>query len=270
MIRGAAVAGMFYPGSSEKINDAMTMLFENAHPELEYEHIGGLIAPHAGYQYSGLTAAHAYKLLKGASYSTVIVLSPSHREFFRGCSIYEGDGYETPLGVVSIDQEIAQKLIDHDKKIFFGSEGHGLEHALEVQLPFLQTVLDDFRIVPLVMGDQRKENIDILANALASVMNETILVVASSDLSHFYSRSVATRMDGLIAEHIDNFDPDGLLALTEEKKSEACGAGLMIALMKACKQKGYEKSKILHRSDSGDTTGDTSEVVGYLSAAIYR
>ena len=153
--------------------------------------------------------------------------------------------------------------------IFKGYEGHRREHALEVQLPFLQSVLQDFKIVPVVMGDQSKRNIDALAKKLAEVSDDETLIVASSDLSHFYSKSQADKLDSVVEKRVREFDYESLQFDLENHTCEACGGGPIVALMKAANLKNIRHSMVLSRTDSGDVTGDNSEVVGYLSAVFY-
>lgn len=267
--RRPAVAGLFYPSNPVKLHNEINNLLTTGNTVDFQGKVFGIIAPHAGYIYSGNTAAFAYKLLKGRDIRKVIILSPSHREFFPGNCIYDGEGYLTPLGRIKIDKKIAEKMAEESDSVFLGKEGHQKEHAVEVHLPFLQHVLKDFKIVPVVMGDQEKKIVDDLAKAIAAVYDEETLIIASSDLSHFYSRDTAFKMDSLFEENIKEFDYEKLLKDIAHKKCEACGGGPVAALMKAADLKGIRKVKILHRSDSGDVSGDITEVVGYLSAVIY-
>lgn len=268
-IRPAAVAGYFYPDDSIKLTTQINKYLSQAVSKISPEKIFGIVSPHAGYQYSGLTAAYAYNLLRNKYYENVIIISPSHREYFPGCCIYAGDAYATPLGVVKINKQKSHLIVEGSKNIFFGENGHKLEHALEVQIPFLQSVLNDFSIIPIVVGDQSKVFVDELAEQLAKVVDEKTLLVASSDMSHFYSSAVADRLDSVVEEKINHLDYYGLRTALDEKKGEACGGGPIVSLLKAASIKGYKNSVVLHRSDSGDATGDKSEVVGYLSAVIY-
>jgi MEMO1 family protein len=199
-----------------------------------------------------------------------VVISPSHSEYFPGISVFEGDAYETPLGLLEVDKEFVDKIVNGSKIIFKGFEGHRNEHALEVQLPFLQSVIKNFKIVPIVMGDQRKEYVDELADALAKTIDDETLIVASSDLSHFHSKQEANILDSVVADRIQEFDFEKLQGDLEKHNCEACGGGPIAVLMKAASLKNYKHSAVLHRSDSGDITGDNSEVVGYLSAVIYQ
>lgn len=268
-IRHQQVAGYFYPAEKDKLEKDISLMLQVAKPEKLVDNIFGLIAPHAGYIYSGKTAAYAYNLLKGKKFKTVIIISPSHAEYFPGISIYDGDAYETPLGIVEIDQEMTDKIVEHSKTIFRGIEGHRREHALEVQIPFLQSVLNEFKIVPIVMGDQGKMFVDELSEKLSNVVDDETLIVASSDMSHFYSSEEADRLDSIVEKRINDFDYENLLKDLDGHECEACGGGPIAAMMKTAYLKNVNKSFVLHRSDSGDITGDKNEVVGYLSAVIY-
>lgn len=268
-IRPAQVAGYFYPAQPEKLKKEIDLMMEICKPEIQSEKIFGIIAPHAGYIYSGKTAAYAYNAIKKKSYKTVIVISPSHSEYFPGISVFDGDAYQTPLGILKVDKELTEKLLKQSNVIRLSQEGHRREHALEVQLPFLQSVLKNFKIVPVVMGDQTKLYVDELAVAIANVIDDETLVVASSDLSHFHNKFEANELDSVVEEHITNMDPESLMRDLEFNKCEACGGGPIAVLLKAAKLKRINSCAVLHRSDSGDTTGDNSEVVGYLSAVVY-
>ncbi len=269
-IRHQQVAGYFYPAEKDKLQKDIALMLQVAKPEKAFNNIFGIVTPHAGYIYSGKTAAYAYNLLKDKSYKTVIVISPSHAEYFPGISIYDGDAYETPLGIVELDQEMTAKLSEDSKIIFRGIQGHRKEHALEVQIPFLQSVLKDFKVVPIVMGDQSKIFVDELAEKISKVVDDNTLVVASSDMSHFYSSEEAERLDSVVEKRINEFDYEQLLKDLDDHECEACGGGPIVAMMKAASLKNINKSLVIFRSDSSDVTGDKSEVVGYLSAVVYK
>lgn len=333
-IRKPAVAGMFYPGNPEKLQEQISALFRKvgapdgkgigdapggagdmqrsagapfqggaARPAqgnagVVQENVGdmqrsadapfqrnvaepaqdsgntlqGIIAPHAGYMYSGLTASYAYKPLAEKKFTKVIILSPSHREYFGGISIYDGDAWETPLGKVNLAKAVADKMIKGGAPALMKSKaGHRDEHGVEVHLPFLQHIYgNDFEFVPVVMGDQTVINAEALTRALLEVMDDDTLVVASSDLSHFYTKDAANELDSVFARRVVQYDAEGLQNDLAVGKTEACGAGLVIAMMKAMKRAGVRNSKLLHRSDSGDVSGDYSSVVGYLSASFYN
>jgi len=155
-LRKPAVAGLFYPADPQKLESEIKQHLKNSIPSFIPSKVFGLVSPHAGYVYSGSSAAYGFNTLQNKKFKTVIIISPSHKEYFPGVSIYNGDAYETPLGEIPIDQEISDLLVDNKANIFRGINGHRDEHAIEVQLPFLQYVLEDFSIVPIVMGDQSK------------------------------------------------------------------------------------------------------------------
>ncbi|MEW5995011.1 MAG: AmmeMemoRadiSam system protein B, partial [Candidatus Zixiibacteriota bacterium] len=273
-VRKPAVAGLFYPAGAGELAKTIASFFA----EVDKTPISGrpqaLIVPHAGYTYSGRTAAMGYKLLEGEQYDTVVVVSPSHTVFFKGSSVYGGDGYETPLGVVETDKELSEKIARIHPQVYFSKMGHASgatrgEHALEVQLPFLQVVLGKFKLVAIVMGDQEEESARSLGETLGAALKDSnTLMVASSDLSHFHSEKVARRLDNSIREAVEKYDPELLLMTLETGRGEACGGGPMAAVMIAAKRLGATRSKFLHYTTSGETTGDFSEVVGYLSAAL--
>ena len=268
-IREPAVAGMFYSSSPSKLKGDIELLLDITRSDELYQDAFGVVSPHAGYVYSGRTAAYAFNAIGGKKYETVIIISPSHKEYFPGISIYSGDAYRTPLGDVPMNKVITSKLTENSKTIFEGIQGHRGEHAVEVQIPFLQTVMNDFMIVPIVMGDQRKMFVDSLAEKLAEVVDESTLIVASSDLSHFYTKQEADKLDSIVENRIKKFEFEKLQEDLESERCEACGGGAIVTLMKTADFINKRKSQVLSRTDSGDVTGDPSEVVGYLSAVIY-
>jgi MEMO1 family protein len=268
MIRPAAVAGMFYPASALELRRDVSALLGRMKPQKEDRRdIRGIISPHAGYAYSGYTAAHGYAMLSGAGYETVVIVSPSHREYFEGVSVYPGDAYETPLGIVEVDGGFRDGLIAASGFVVASARGHAAEHAIEVQLPFLQEVLPPFMVLPIVMGDQRPELCIGLGEALAGILRgRNVLLVASTDLSHFHPFDVAARLDGVMISDVKEFDYEKLLQDLEACRTEACGGGPTVAVMAALAHLGVSKMEVVHYSNSGDVTGDYSSVVGYLSA----
>jgi len=269
-VRKAVFAGSFYPFESDELLQDLSSMFKSVKGERVSERVLGLLSPHAGYIYSGQVAAEAYNQIKGREYETVVIIAPSHREYFMGASVYGGDVYETPLGGIKIDKELAEICTQSNEKVYLSNEGHGDEHSLEVQLPFLQFILKEFKILPIVMGDQSYSNCTYLGMILGKFLKErNVLVVASSDLSHFHNYDTAVKLDNHIINRVNSFDPEGLSRDLEQKKCEACGAGPMMAVMYAAKLAGAKFSKVLSYKNSGDVTGDKWKVVGYLSAVIY-
>jgi len=231
----------------------------------------GVIVPHAGYVYSGYTAAVAYRLLKEQSFDSVIIVGPSHREYFDGVSICSGDAFETPLGTIGIDHELRDRLVQEWPALSVTETGHMTEHSVEVQLPFLQRILGSFDFVPVVMGDQKRQHCESLANAISRACAEkNVLLVASSDLSHYHPYRTAIELDNLVVETIEQFDADALMKKLEANELEACGGGPIVAVMKASQQLGAKSSRILHYCNSGDVSGEKDAVVGYVSAALFQ
>lgn len=269
-VRRSILAGSWYPGRPETLRGDIETYFRNV-PEREIPgRVIGLVAPHAGYVYSGQVAAHAYKLIRDASYEKVIVISPSHRMHFDGVAVWRGAGYETPLGVVPVDQELAESLLAADGPVAEIPAAHEREHALEIQLPFLQAALGEFTFVPLVMGNQDEPTCRRLAEVIAAALaGREALVVGSSDLSHFHSHDEAVRLDSVVLDHLKSFSPDGLLRDLARHRCEACGGGPAAVTMMAARALGADRAELLKYADSGDVTGDRREVVGYASAVFY-
>lgn len=270
--RMPVVAGTFYPSNPAELINQMDSYFSGA-PKFDLEgRIVGLIVPHAGYIYSGFTAAVAYNLLKGKNYKTIIVLSPSHREFVNGISVYEGDAYITPLGRLDVDEELREELTALGKPVYKSDEGHKDEHAIEVQLPFLQRVLDDFKILPLIMRYDDFAAGNDFSEGLGSILKSRsdVLLVATTDLSHRRRSAEALKLDEIVKKDIEEFDPDTLVHDVLHGKAEACGCAPVATMLRTAKILGADKSKVLHRSDSSSVFGDKTSVVGYLSAVIWK
>ena len=273
-VRKPAVAGQFYPSEAGKLAKMIATLFSKVKKASLSGRPLALVAPHAGYPYSGKVAAAAYKLLEGEAYDAVVIVSPSHTVFFRGCSVYVGDGYETPLGLVETDRELAQRIASIHPLVYASAQGHATgstrgEHALEVHLPFLQIALGRFKMVGIVMGDQEEESIKALGEVLASALRgKNVLMVASTDLSHFHEQKEANKLDGAVKQAIEKYDPSDLLEVLSCGDGEACGGGPVAAVMTAAKRLGSRELKVLDYATSGNATGEFNEVVGYLSAVM--
>jgi AmmeMemoRadiSam system protein B len=232
--------------------------------------IGGVV-PHAGYMYSGGVAAKFYLCLAEGSAPVVVIVSPSHREYFDGISVFRGAAYRTPLGDLGVDQQVADQLLSRGAPFVNSWEGHTREHALEVQLPFLQVRCPSILIVPVVMGDQRAQLCEALGEALADVLLERpALIVASSDLSHYHSHDEAQLLDRRVLQCVSGLDPQRLLDLLQRGEAEACGGGPIAAAMIAVRALGGTSGEILEYADSSAVSGDTTSVVGYLAAAFCR
>lgn len=271
-IREPAVSGMFYPDRPEILSRDVKKYLENVKREKIDGEVIALVSPHAGYMYSGQVAAHAYKLIEGKTFDSIVVLAPSHRVDFKGASLYDRGGYRTPLGVVPIDVELSKKMMERWKRIQFLPEAHAQEHSLEVQIPFLQVVLKSFKLIPIVMEPHWSwETCRLLAQAIAdTVRGRNVLLIASSDLSHFHPYEKAVQLDKIVLQHIDRFDAEGLNRDLKEGRCEACGGGPVITMMLAAKALGATRGKVLKYLNSGDVMGDRSRVVGYAAAVFYK
>lgn len=267
----AGGANSFYPDDPDELLHQVQELLERAPKKTVQGHLKGIVAPHAGYIYSGYTAAVAYRLLEGKTFDTVAIISPSHRDRFEGISVFDGKGYRTPLGIVEVDTNLREELLKVGGVIVQSHLGHRTEHALEVQLPFLQMVLKDFRILPIVMGEQYQEYCEILGNALSKVLrNKNAVIVASSDLSHYHDYATATELDALVIDSVSKLDFNGLLKKLEMQQCEACGGGPIAAMLIAATKLGANRAEVVHYCNSGDVTGGKSSVVGYLSAVVWK
>ncbi len=270
-IRKSVIAGTWYPGNPRILRADIENFFDNVPDEKIEGKITGLIVPHAGYVYSGQVAAFAYKIIRGETFDAVILLGPSHRTFFPGVSIYDRGGYETPLGVVPVDVSLAKDIMEQSKMISHIPAAHSQEHSLEIQVPFLQVVLREFQFVPLVLGEQDRQTCETLAVSIVrAVGDRRVLLVGSSDLSHFHSYAKAVKLDSIVLRHIEKMDAGGLLKDLEENVSEACGGGPAAVTMMVSRMLGSDKAKILKYANSGDVTGDKGSVVGYASAVLYK
>lgn len=288
-VRRAAVAGSFYPADPVRLKGMMEVMLAEVDSHPRAGKVLALVAPHAGYVYSGSVAACAYAALRGRTFSRVIVISPSHYEAFHFTSIFNGDAYETPLGVIPVDKEFALRLSEVDAACQLSNRGHdpadeGTEHAIEVQLPWLQHVLGSFTLVPIVMGDQSYGTSRSLGSALGTLLKELepapshptsphpveTLIVASSDLSHYFTAESAVAMDRRTLRALESWDYFTMAKNFESQRWEACGGGPIVATMIASERLGANVAQVLKYAHSGDVTGDQVRVVGYGAAAFIQ
>lgn len=269
--RKAGSAGSFYSRDKLILERELSMFLESA-PILDLSRpIRAIIAPHAGYLYSGGVAARAYAQILNSRYRRVIIIAVSTQEKFPFCSIYPGSGYETPLGEVAIDQLYSEKLCAYSHLIQSSESGHSIkEPAIEVQLPFLQLCLGKFGLIPIMMGEQNLNLINTLVEAVTkNIPAESTLIVASSDLSHGHPDQKARVLDQVAIDIINQFDDKRLWREIQEEQTELSGYGAVIASMKMAKAMGAKEAKVLIHRHSGDISGNTHEVEGYLSAIIW-
>jgi MEMO1 family protein len=275
-VRPAGVAGSFYPANKEELAHTVDAVIAKVQQPTISDPIVALVSPHAGYQYSGPVAACSYALLKGRSYKRVVIIAPSHFESFPFSSIYDGDAYETPLGRVPIDKVFARKLAAQGRSLKLSLRGHvpaegQSEHAVEVELPFLQRTLRNFQIVPIVMGDQSYDASRVLGVALAKLIHDSnTLILVSSDLSHYHTYADASAMDHKTLQAVQEWDYLSLSRNLEARTWEACGGGPIVAAMIAAERLGANEARLLRYANSGDTTNDKTRVVGYGAIAFLK
>ena len=270
-VRRAAVAGTWYPGTAAALASAVDAHLANADRKARdvAGRIAALICPHAGLIYSGPVAAHAYRLLRGRAFDVAVLVGPSHFVGFDGVAIYPSGGFETPFGVARIDETLAAALLAASPIVGEHGAAHAREHSLEMQLPFLQRLAPDVPIVPLVMGYQTADTAVALGEALAATLRgRNALLVASTDLSHYYDSATASRLDGVVIDCVERFDADALQEALTQEPQHACGGGPTVAVMRAARLGGARDAAVLRYADSGDISGDKSAVVGYLAAAL--
>ncbi len=264
-IRKPVYAGKFYPEKAEELTaqiDRLTLTAQKTQIQLPVNRpLKALIMPHAGYIYSGLTAAHAYLALKDRRFKKIIIIGPDHRVGFTGCAVSDVRGYETPLGTVLLHPDAAALRREHPELFHSEKMSDLTEHAIEVELPFLQRWLSGFEIIPIVTG-----SVDPMrcAEAIDAILDEETLLVVSSDLSHYLPYAEAMKKDSLTIQAILNLDAEAL----SESSNSACGAAGIEVLIHLARSHHWQPI-LIHRSNSGDTAGPRQSVVGYTTIAFY-
>ena len=274
-IRPSPIAGRWYPGEFKRLAESVDRYIDAAHvPEIDGE-VVGIIVPHAGHTYSGPVAGYAFKAIRELHPELVAVISPMHQPYSQPFLTSAHQAYQTPLGTISVDHEAVSALSDALEEEL----GYGLtpvrndkEHSLEIELPFLQRVLvGEFNLLPVMVREQNPKVVEALGRSLAKVLaSRSALLVASSDLSHFYDQLQAEQLDAEMLARVEAFDPQGVLQAEEEGKGFACGRNAIAAVLWAAQELGANTVKVLNHATSGDVTGDYSGVVGYGAAIITR
>lgn len=272
-VKQSEFAGQFYPAQKEELSGMINNFLAKAAPDPASGEVFMLISPHAGYGFSGQTAAFGYKLIQNKSYKTVILLGASHQKLFAGAAVYAQGAFETSLGVLKIDDEFTDQLIGKDADIFADETAFSNEHSVEVQLPFLQNVLKDFKIVPLVVGDSSLETCKKIAFLLKESIGQRkdVLLVVSTDLYHGYDFQEADRVDALTLNFIKCLDYEGLYYALRDEKAQACGGFALVSALILAKEMGYNKIELLNHTNSAIVTGNKIKgewTVGYASFAI--
>lgn len=275
-IRHSVIAGTWYPGTRQGLIETVDGYLSQVDQPAVPGHLVGLISPHAGYAYSGLTAAHAYHQLQGQHIDTVVILGPSHRAWVGDYAVSAEAAYETPLGQVPVDRELIADLSEH---VALRSIRGDREHSLEIQLPFLQRQLQAFSLVPIIMSGDDPAAAQRLAAALAQAIerrqqrDQRVLLVASSDLHHIENYDQVHQRDRRVVDAIAAYDLDALTALLMAPGCTVCGRLPILTVLHAGQALQADATAILHHTTSGDVTGQRQAgqyTVGYLAAALYR
>ena len=271
-VRRTSVAGTWYPNNPARLVSEVDGYLDRARLEDLAGPLRAIIAPHAGLMYSGPVAAYAYNAARRDHIGALVLVGPSHFVPFEGVSIWSAGAWDTPLGPVTVDSDLAAAIASEWPRIVELPAAHGREHSLEMQMPFVAHLFPGVPIVPLVMGHQTRETAFALGaaigRAVAARAGDTLLV-ASSDLSHYEDAVTAASLDRVVMQHVETLDADGLMSAIEAEPRHACGGGPMVAVIDAARRLGARQSRLLQYADSGDVSGDKSSVVGYMAAAIW-
>lgn len=276
--RPSPIAGQWYQADAKRLAAQIDRYLEGAeHSAIEGE-VVGVMAPHAGHVYSGAVAGYAFAAVRGMAPEVVVVVSPMHYPYFEPLLATAHPAYATPLGEIAVAEEILEQVDRRLQAVTgFGIKriANDTEHSLEIELPFLQRALArPFRLVPLMLRDQSERTAhalgQVLAEALTAMSRPSYLLVASTDLSHFYPQASANALDAELLRQVEAFDPAGVIRIEEQGKGFACGRGPLAAVMWAAKELGAGKALLLHHATSGDVTGDYDRVVGYGAAVFIR
>lgn len=275
-LRPSPIAGTWYPADPHRLRKMLQGFLDAARLPDGLGQVQGIVVPHAGYIYSGATAAHAFKVLEGQAFQQVIIISPSHHHASHPVLSSGHAAYQTPLGPIEINKDALAKISRSlaAEGIELGLVRNDQEHSLEIELPFLQMVLPaGFQLIPLMQVAQTEKLGQALKTAILAYLEKagkSTLLVASSDLSHFYSQDQAQRLDGRIAAAIEGMDSKMLYRLQRDGQAEACGLGPMATVIETCAALGASQAAILDYRTSAAASGDTRSVVGYLSAVFSR
>jgi AmmeMemoRadiSam system protein B len=269
-VRKAAVAGSWYPGDRPGLVGEVDGFLAAVPPRELAGTVVALVSPHAGLRYSGAVAAEAYALLQGRRAPIVVLVGPSHRVAFEGVCVYDRGAFETPLGIARVAEDVAAALVGAHPNITADPWPHREEHSLELQLPFLQRVAPDARIVPVLLGTQTRMEVDVLAAALPqAAAGRDVVLVASTDLSHYHPAPRASELDARVTDCVARLDPETLMDRLESYRGHACGGGPLVSVMKAARALGATRGEILRYADSSEAgERDKTRVVGYLAAAL--
>ena len=265
-VRPSPIAGRWYPGDARRLVTSVDEWLTDAPVVAVDGRVLALVVPHAGHPFSGPVAARAFKAVQGQSFDRVVILSPYHNLHPGSVITTAHAAYETPLGIVPVDNAFIAAL---DERLELTRVRRDPEHAIEIEIPFLQRALDGaWTLVPLMLRDQRLAAAEALGGALSELCDARTLLVASSDLSHFYTDDAARQLDQVMLTRIEALDPAGVIRVEDEGQAFACGRAAIAAVLVAAKQLGARQAQVVGYATSGDTTGDRQRVVGYGAAVI--
>lgn len=271
MVKEPAVAGSFYPADKEKLAKAVDGYVAAAENKPADGRLIALIAPHAGYMYSGAVAGYTYNRLKGKDIETVILIGPSHHSAFKGSSVYEMGKMKTPLGLIKIDHKLASTLINREADVTLNPEPFEKEHSLEVQLPFIQRVFKKAKIIPILIGTPTVKSFEFLTAELTEIMerNKNVILIASSDLSHYHDYDTAVKMDMKTIDAIERMSIEDVQKYLMTGEGEMCGGYPVLYTMSVARNLGATNGVLYKYANSGDVTGDRDRVVGYAAIGLY-
>jgi AmmeMemoRadiSam system protein B len=271
-VRRTSVAGTWYPDNPVRLVAHLDGYLDRAQVDDSAGRPRAIVVPHAGLMYSGPVAAFAYNVARRHQHSAIVLVGPSHFVPFRGVSIWPDGAWDTPLGSVSVDGDLATAIASEWPHIVDLPAAHGREHSLEMQMPFVAHLFPGVPIVPMVMGHQTRETAFALGAAIGRAVaarTPDALLVASSDLSHYEDALTAAGLDRVVIQKVESLDADGLMQAIEAEPRHACGGGPMVAVIDGARRLGATQARLLQYADSGDVSGDKSSVVGYMAAAIW-
>jgi len=265
MLRNPAVAGRFYPDQREQLSHDVKAYLAEAVPSPAI----GIVSPHAGYMFSGAIAGETFASVEVPG--TVIVLGPNHYGYGPPLALWEGEAWLTPLGKIPIDRPASERLRQLCPDLLVDATAHRQEHSLEVQIPFIQCLNPESALVAVAIGLAPLSSLKSLGEAIARLALErevAPLIVASSDMTHFESSEAASRKDHLALEHVVNLDPEGLFRTVRDQRISMCGVLPVVAMLFAAQRLGATNGTLVRYGNSGETTGDYQDVVGYAGVVI--
>ena len=272
MIRQPVVAGQFYPGSKEDLENTIKSCFEHKYGPGNQasgsgEKIFGIICPHAGYMYSGPTACHSFQSISSQNPELAVIIGPNHFGIGTDVATMTDAEWQTPLGRIKVDSEAAAEVVEGSRFIEIDNYSHSRDHSLEVQVPMLQATLsNNFEILPIILRAQDLEIARDVGDAVSEIAKKkNTIIVGSSDFTHYEENSFAHSQDMALIEPILEMDVERFYSVLREKRVTACGFGAMASTMIACKNLGATKGELLSYATSGDVSGDTESVVGYAA-----